>query len=75
MLLTKVRQSAQVFCKGLLSCLRGQTQISNIKIYSESEGLSLAFRAFCVEAPQNLMFVRPSVCLSVTLLDRTDFGQ
>ena len=25
----------------------------------------LPFRAFCVEGPQNLMFVRPSVCPSV----------
>ncbi len=27
----------------------------------------LPFRAFCVEGPQNLMFVRPCVCLSVCL--------
>ena len=35
------------------------------RVCQPSCSILLPFRAFCVEGPQNLMFVRPCVCLSV----------
>ena len=60
--------------KMLPDCTQERENASKMKKNPPAAGILLPFRAVCVEGPQNLMFVRPCVCLlsvrvSVTLSD------